>query len=345
MPKGRALRRANGKGSIVKLSGKRRTPFEVRVNTRMDERYYPIYDVLGRYETRDEATAALLAYNETPYDLAYDKMTFKDVYDKFYERKYIKSKKSYSKSSLSCTRGAYNKCKVLHDRIFKELRADDLQNILDDYTLSHAYMEHIKNLFNQMYSYAMQYDIVQKDVSKFVSITKADDDEHGIALSPEDIDKLWTAYYNEVDNVDMILILIYSGWRIGELLTLKMDDIDTVNLVYKGGIKTKAGKDRIVPIHTKIADMVKIRKTTGWFTLSYSKTLELFYAALAESNIQTKYTPHDCRHTFITLLSNAGADNVCIKRLVGHSSGNNITEKIYTHKDIEQLRKAIELIV
>lgn len=49
------MRRPNGKGSVVKLSGKRRQPFEVRVNTRMDERNYPVYDVLGRFEDRDKA--------------------------------------------------------------------------------------------------------------------------------------------------------------------------------------------------------------------------------------------------------------------------------------------------
>ena len=44
------------------------------------------------------------------------------------------------------------------------------------------------------------------------------------------------------------------------------------------------------------------------------------------------------------MLDNAGANHISIKRLMGHSSGNDITDKIYTHKDIEQLRKAIEMI-
>ena len=60
------LRRKNGSGSVVHLSGRRREPFEVRVNTHMDERNYPIYDVLGRYADRDEAMAALLKYNKNP---------------------------------------------------------------------------------------------------------------------------------------------------------------------------------------------------------------------------------------------------------------------------------------
>ena len=69
-----------------------------------------------------------------------------------------------------------------------------------------------------------------------------------------------------------------------------------------------------------------------------------FNKALLSVGITQKHTPHDCRHTFATMLSNAGANPVSIKRLMGHSSGNDVTEKIYTHKDIEQLRKAIEMI-
>lgn len=342
MPKGRPLRRTNGKGSVVKLSGRRRNPFEVRVNTRMDERYYPVYDVLGRYPTRDEATAALLSYNKDPYDLRVNNMTFADVYELFYERKYIKSKKTYSQSTINCTKYSYNKCAPLHNRLFKTLRADDLQTILDDWSLSHAYLEHIMNLFTQMYAYALQYDIVEKDYSKFVQVNKANDDEHGIAFTSADIELLWQAYASGIPDIDIVLILLYSGWRAGELLTLENIDID--NMTYKGGSKTAAGKDRIVPIHSKIADMVKSRYLDGWFNIKYISLRRLFKNAIKAAGITTYYTPHDCRHTFVTMLSNAGVDSVCIKRLVGHSSGNDVTEKIYTHKDIEQLRKAIEKI-
>ena len=66
MARGRRMKNPNGFGSVVKLSGNRRKPFEVRVNTRMDKRYYPVYDVLGRYESRTEALIELAKYNEKP---------------------------------------------------------------------------------------------------------------------------------------------------------------------------------------------------------------------------------------------------------------------------------------
>ncbi|WP_162920228.1 LexA family protein [Clostridium fermenticellae] len=59
--------------------------------------------------------------------------------------------------------------------------------------------------------------------------------------------------------------------------------------------------------------------------------------------LNMKHKPHDCRHTFATLMNNADANPTSIKKLIGHNSFTT-TEKIYTHKDIEELRKAIELI-
>ena len=55
------------------------------------------------------------------------------------------------------------------------------------------------------------------------------------------------------------------------------------------------------------------------------------------------HTTHDCRHTLATLLSNADVNEVAKKRILGHSGGN-ITDSVYTHKNLHQLRKAIEQI-
>ena len=82
------MKNPNGYGSVVKLSGNRRKPFEVRVNTRMDERYYPVYDVLGRFSDREDALIALAEYNKNPYSVSDRGMTFSQIYEKFYKNKY-----------------------------------------------------------------------------------------------------------------------------------------------------------------------------------------------------------------------------------------------------------------
>ena len=53
--------------------------------------------------------------------------------------------------------------------------------------------------------------------------------------------------------------------------------------------------------------------------------------------------PHDTRHTCVSLLTAAGADNRIIKRIVGHK-GQPVTEVVYTHFELQQLLNAINKI-
>ena len=116
-------------------------------------------------------------------------------------------------------------------------------------------------------------------------------------------------------------------------------------------MKTEAGKNRIVPIHPAIFDFVRARVD-----------LEHEYLVLREDGRQMDYQhfkttrfvplmkslgmdhlPHDCRHTFFSMLDAAGANHKAVETVGGHSSYKT-TEKIYTHKDVEQLREAVESI-
>lgn len=354
MPKGKALKNPNGYGSVVKLSGKRRNPFEVRVNTRMDERYYPVYDVLGRFPSREEALIALAEYNRTPFSISDRDITFSQLYDKFYKNKYELSGKTYSKSSMTCTRSAYSHCSALYDLAYRKLRADDFRAILGQTTasgkpLSHAMQEHIKNLFTQMDKFALQNDIIEKSYATFASITVAEDDTPGVPFTAAEIQTLWD--HQDVPWVDSILIYIYSGWRVSELIQMAPENIDLAAGTFKGGLKTAAGKNRIVPIHSKIRSFVEHRLSINHGILfaihgkpataqTYTK---LFKTTLKSIGLTTYHTPHDCRHTFTSLLDSAGVNQVCIDRLIGHASGS-LTTRTYTHKTIEELRQAIEMI-
>lgn len=354
MPRGKPLKNPNGYGSVVKLSGNRRKPFEVRVNTRMDERYYPVYDVLGRFSTREEGLIALAEYNRNPYNITDREMTFSQLYEKFYRNKYDLSGKAFSQSTMACTRSAYKHCSALYDIAYCKLRSDDFRGVLGQISnkgklLSHASQEHIKNLFTQMDKFALQNDIIEKGYASFASITVAEDDTPGVPFTKEELRILWN--HKNVPWVDSILIYIYSGWRVSELILMPSEDIDLKEKTFKGGLKTAAGKNRIVPIHSKIYGFVESRLTAHPEMLlalnnqpitagAYTK---LFKQTLSDIGISTYHTPHDCRHTFASLLDSAGVNQVCIDRLIGHASGS-LTTRIYTHKSIEELREAVEMI-
>ena len=63
--------------------------------------------------------------------------------------------------------------------------------------------------------------------------------------------------------VDSVLVFLYTGFRISELLDLKTVNVDLDANTIKGGMKTKAGKDRIVPIHSRIAPIISGRVADG----------------------------------------------------------------------------------
>lgn len=299
------MRRANGTGTIVKLSGNRRRPFEVRVNTRINEWGYPVYDVLGRYADRLEADIALAEYNKSPFDVNRKKITFAEVYNLWYDWKYKTPAKTYSRSSIDCTKGAFSKCQALHNTPILEIKTDHMQRILDNHELSHAYLEHIGSLFKQVFKYAMEYDIIEKDYSRYLCITKAEDDKPGVPFTRQEIAALWQQA-DKIPYVDVVLILIYTGWRISELLGLKTEDVDLEAWIMTGGVKTTAGKNRIVPIHSGIRALVGhyhntdhayfLADSTGNRPMTKTAFYKVFSAVLESCGIQSKHTPHDCRH-------------------------------------------------
>lgn len=347
-----AKRRPNGSGTIVYRKGSYRNPYQVRVNTRIDARGYPKFDVLGNYPDRVTASIELAEFNKNPFDPANRKKTFAQVFDAWYQWKYKQPVDSSEKknSSQYCYTAAFKKCSVLHTRVMSEIRSVELQEILDREDLSHSMLEHIKNLFNQMYSFALQFEIVSKNCSEFVSIGKEDDTESGVPFTKDEIALLWKN--KDVPFVDTILIYCYSGWRINELARMPLADIDLDSRTFTGGLKNRYSRNRTVPIHSKIYDMVKVRYNPKFKSLIYhdgaqniseGKYREYFTAALKACGITTEHTPHDCRHTCNSLLYRADVDRVARYRIMGHT-GKDINEKIYTHLTVEQLRDTIEKI-
>ena len=337
MQKNKRMKNPNGYGTVVKLSGRRRCPYEVRVNTRRTGKSYPVYDVLGRFSDHAAALIALAEYNKTPYDVDAKNLTFAELYNLWFPAKY-NGVREYSQSSINCTRAAFQNAVALHDVKIQDIRATHLQAVLDGSTLSHASIEHIAHLFKQVFAYAMKNDYITKNYAEYIHIKQSDDDMPGVPFTVEDIKKLWIAYRAGVPWAWLPLFLIYSGWRIGEAVKLSFD---FENNTMQGGIKTAAGKNRVVPIFSGISDL--LRDNLDTLPKSDASFRKKFGQALALSGITDKHTPHDCRHTFISLLDGAGVNKTIIKKLVGHAGGD-ITEKVYTHKTLEQLREAVETL-
>lgn len=345
------IRLPKGYGTVRKLSGKRSKPYGAFVNPRKvlnEEKkisYYE-YDYLESFKTRTEGITAIINYHENPYDLSDKDITFEDLYKKWSSSYYkkLKSSRSY--------RAAYNHCKDLHRLKFKDIRTSNIEELLNTPNLGKGTYSSLKNLFGQMYRYAIKNEIVQKNYFKMCDLDKRDFQPiiERAPFTKSEIQAIW-------DNInfpyaDMVLLGLYTGFRPQEICDIEREKVDLEKGIIIGGMKTEAGTDRIIPIHHRIREIVK-----NWYNSSNGQTYLFnspeghvtykFYRSRFNefmNSLGFSHYPHDTRHTFITLLDNSGANETCIKLLVGHSLEDDITKSVYTHKSIEDLRKVIELL-
>lgn len=362
----------NGYGSIKRLSGKRRNPFAVyppateliapgqyapaKALCYVDDyrkgfavltayhagNYYPGFErTLNHLDGTMDSLLADYTQAFRSWELEEQKPTFREVFLQYYRDKFKKDYEHHEKKTRMevSIRAAYKNCSALHDRVFDGLAADDLQNVLDACPLKHSSIELILVLFHQMYRYAMKNDICEKDYSRFVSIRQKDDDEHGVPFSDEELSVLWKNKENPI--VEMLLIMCYSGFRISAYQDLH------VNLkegYFQGGIKTAAGKDRIVPIHTGIYPLVerRIRRFGTLLNVSPETFRKSMYDVLDSLKLE-KHTPHDCRHTFSRLCEKYGVNENDRKRMLGHSF-QDVTNRVYGHRELKDLKSEIEKI-
>lgn len=366
----------NGYGSIKKLSGKRRNPYGVyppATELIAPGQYAPV-KAICYVDDYMKGFAVLTAWHAGTYYPGFERTlndfgetrtvnsamnniltdylqaariennrekgpTFAEVFEKFYKDKYEDSKKTYSKASMGSTRAAFKNCSELHNKPFTDLKYNDLQNVVDNCPRKHSSLELIVSLFHQMYAYAEKYELCEKDYSVHVRIKKADDDEHGVPFSEEELKILWDNQKDPI--VEFILIMCYSGYRITAYETI---EVNLKEKYFRGGIKTSAGKDRIVPIHSGIYDMVKrrIKKTGILMDVKSQPFRNQMYDTLERIGIQ-KHTPHDTRHTFSMLCEKYQVNENDRKRMLGHAF-QDITNRVYGHRTVEELRSEIEKI-
>lgn len=269
------------------------------------------------------------------------KKTFAQVYEEFYKDKYENPHKTFSKSTQNSTRAAFRNCTAIHDAYFTDLTYKDLQKVVDDCPLKHASLELIVSLFLQMWTYAQKVQLItpEQDIARFVKINRPDDDESGVPFTENDLTVLWK--HKEDPVIEMILIMCYSGYRIQ---AYKAMDIDLDAGSFRGGVKTAAGKNRLVPIHSAIAPLVRKRldRCGNLMPDSANRFRKKMYAVLDTLGME-KHTPHDCRHTFSMLCEKFGVNENDRKRMLGHSF-KDITNKTYGHRSLEDLRTEIEKI-
>lgn len=367
----------NGFGSITEIKGKNlRNPFYVRICVGKTEFGKPILKALkpqALFRTYNEAYEALVEYNRNPYDLDAD-ITVKELYDKWTDY-YFENTAESSKRTIT---SAWAYCSSVENMRASDIRARHIKGCMEEgYRIetkgkkkgekiyaTASTKSRIKSMFNLMLDYALEYEIVDKNYARTFEISndiiqEREASKRGhIIFTDDELLKLWNNV-NKVMYVDWVLIQCYMGWRPQELATLELKNVDMNNWTITGGMKTEAGKQRTVPIHSRIKPLIKrnyefaesIKSNylfnakgqthAGSWRLTYDKYAHRFDQVITKLELNLDHRPHDPRKTFVTMAKKAGIHDNAVKAFVGHKA-QDITESAYTERDIEWLRKDIE---
>lgn len=171
-----------------------------------------------------------------------------------------------------------------------------------------------------------------------------------------DIEKMFLCFDKKTSlgqrNALILEMLYATGVRIGELVNIKINDINRYDRTIK--ILGKGRKERIVVYGSYCEEALDLYLSDGRTELNKNGSDYLFLNknggrlsdryirkiiddVVVKCEIDYQISPHTLRHTFATDMLNNGADLMTVKELLGHSSIN--TTGIYTHVSNEQLKK------
>lgn len=329
----RALKRPNGTGTVYKRNGRRKKPWAAEKNG--------IH--IGYYGTKTEALDALAQLSSKNLSERYN-MSFKEVY-KDWSLEHFRDIGENGKASYET---AFSYFSDLHDKSFRTLRVKDYQPLIDtliDKGRKHDTVSKYKQLLTQMSKWAMREELITTNYASFIKIPEKIKTDK-MLFTEDDIKKLENS---KDDAAKIILMLLSTGMRIGELFSLPLCDVYEKHVI--GGEKTKTGRNRIIPIRPEGRVCFEYFKS-----LSRGKTLLLdgyegnhdianfrkreYYPLLESLKIERK-TPHATRHTYASRAVDEGTPRELLQKILGHASYE-LTADVYVHSDLEKLIAAVE---
>jgi len=353
------FRRTSGSGSVYKMPGRRRNPWVARVTTgwtrtiakkgkrKGQEIQRQLFEIVGYYKTKQEGLDALIAYRSNPPGPK-DNSTLSEVYADWSAYKF----EEIGQSTINNYKAAWKHMAPLKDMRFRDIVASHWRKILKDCKeagLGQSSLTKVHTLASMLYDHAIADNIVDRNYIKAVKLPKFDKVEKN-RFTDIEVKRIEDAAARGTPWADVILMLIYTGFRISEFLALTRFSVDLETQIITGGQKTEAGTGRLVPIHPKILEYV-IRwldrkgdrlickeDGSGWTSDNFRK--KYYWPALKNIKGVRPLPPHSCRHTCATMLAEAGVDPLYIKEILGHTQYA-FTADNYTHPSTDKLREAI----
>lgn len=182
------------------------------------------------------------------------------VYTAFHRFKYgPQAAKQLSRSSRYVTAAAYKKLARFYDRSLDEISVMEWQELVNETAASghsRASVTDLVTLIRQLYRFALPRDMCTREYGNYIVMPYTSEESHHQDFTDAELKILWLHKDDPV--AAMILIMCYSGFRIGAFETLQVFlDQDGRTGYFCGGLKTKAGKNRIVPVHSAIMPLLR----------------------------------------------------------------------------------------
>ena len=369
------MKRANGTGTIIKLKGNRRKPWFAKVTIGYKENGQPEQKIICNeygekyFQSRPEVEEALLWWNKNNGNVNVNKLsyTFKQLYDEWesifiptkLERKEMRKTHEIIKGKLGLSNSmglmaAAKKFKPLWNRKYSSIKKHEFQNIIYETEGKKTKIVDMRNLIMKLDDYALGEDIITKGYGSLLELDYEQSNSQRSPYTYETIEKIWEHEGELV--ADIQLILLYSGMRIEELLIIENENIYLDSSYLIGGLKTDAGKNRIIPIHHEIKHIIEryYNKNNKYlFTMEngerlyYDKYRLMYVEFMNNLDVNEDYTTHETRYTFRSefdrLIDEHKVSKVCVNKIIGHKTGE-VGEDVYTQKTIEELRSTIEML-
>ena len=310
-----------------------------------------MYKFIGFYETRKDALIALADYNTNPFNIDTANITFSEVYERW-SNEYFPT---ISDSNAKSYKASFQLCASIAGRRFVDIKLDDLQAVADNSGKNYPTLRKYKVLLNSMYKYAVIHEIIPKErnIVEYINIKKAGNPNalNREPFSREEVSRIWEVKDSNI-YYTTILMLIYTGCRISEMLNLRKEDVSLQEHWFKvvasktdAGIRTVPIADKILPFFEywyNRSDCEYLLSTPEGKHLLYVNYLDNYWTPII-GMLGMEHRPHDTRHTCISFLAAAGVDERIIKKIVGHK-GQGVTQIVYTHFEITELLDAINKI-
>lgn len=349
------MRNPNGAGCIKKLAGNRRRPYAFAISEHGKQK---IIAYFANYSDALECQAQWVRQHDIFSPVRYTNMrempkftlvpTFGECF-RAWESAHV-ARYQPSKSSIASYHNAYTKCRELLNRPVDRIAWADLQGLIDRMQaqgLSYSSKKKVKNICSMVLDYAVAMQYIEHNYAALVDIGKNLKPRPHRPFTEEEITTLWE---NQAEpGADVVLMLIYTGMRVNELLQMERRHVDIARRFFHVVKSKTAAGVRYIPIHHRIFPLAVRRIASGTqyviedargHPYSYSRFTQCWDSLMTHLGMEHK--THDCRHTMASRLDTAGANETARRRILGHAQ-QTVTEG-YTHKSIEELRENVELL-